>query len=171
MANAPFRRPGVTDRDNAVPAATRTRGIVVSAGNGPDGVSEFRGTRGTVLRRSEAHLGIDRQRRQPLAGALRSTQRIAHLPDSASRKRDEVAARQPIGHPGRIDAGGAHRCWRYHVSLSAGSEDPLGDAAVLTLPDLDHQALVLQRLEVVSDLLAGQPYAGSDRSRRGRLLG
>ena len=48
-------------------------------------------------------------------------------------------------------------------------EDPLGDAAVLAhLGELE-QAVGLERLEVVVELLAGDPHPGSEGSRGSRL--
>ena len=113
--------------------------------------------------RSRSSASIDERRDLAAAGQPPD---LAHEPRA---DRDQVAGGQPVGRAGRVGGGRAERGRRDHVRGRGGHEQPLGQAAPAALLRDRHEAVGLERAQVVVDLLAGQPDPAGERRGRRRL--
>ena len=90
----------------------------------------------------------------------------AHLAHQSAGQRDEVARRQVVGVGVRVGRGRADGRRRHDVRRRRRLQHPLGDAPVPALLGQFHQAVRLERLEVVVDLLAREPHPGGESGGR-----
>jgi catechol 2,3-dioxygenase-like lactoylglutathione lyase family enzyme len=123
--------------------------------------------RGAIRRRAETHLGVNGQRGQPFARLGRATHEAADFTDHPCAQCDEIARRESVDLTIRIDRDWAERIWRHHVGGGARHEQAFGQSAPLSLFGQSHQAVRLERIEVVGDLLSRQADPRGQRCRRG----
>ena len=99
----------------------------------------------------------------PLAHDERGT----HLADDPSAQGDEIARGQPIDFPIRINGDRAQGARRNDVGSSRRHEQPFRQPAPLAFLGQPHQPVLLQRVQMVVDLLPGQADPRGQRRRRG----
>src|SRR5262245_6230129 len=87
----------VGERHDAMDASARRGRVVVLGGEPRDLARELLGERGTVGGAGEADLGLERERREPLAGLVGGAAHVRELADRARRDRDDVGGGEPIG--------------------------------------------------------------------------
>ena len=132
--------------------------VVVAGGEVEHRGGELVGERGAIVGGAEADLGVDRERRQPPPGRLGVR---ASAPTSCTIRPasgDQVAGGQAVARPARVaPPSSAMRGGRDDVAGGGRAQHPLRDPAPgADLGQLD-EAVRLERVEVVVDLLAGRP--------------
>ena len=123
---------------------------------------------GPVGGRAATNPRVDAQRRQALAGGVGPARQGADLAHQPAGQRDEVARREVVGVGVRVGRGRAEGRRGDDVGGRRGLQHPLGDAAVPALLGQPHQAVRLERLQVVVDLLARDADPGGEPGGGGR---
>ena len=148
----------------------RARMLVVVLGHETvDGVCQLDRERGPVLGRREAHLAVDAEGRQRLAGGARPGDELADLGHQAPGDAEQPARRALIGRPRRVRSHRRQRGGRDDVGRGGGLHDALGAVALAALLDQLDQPVVLQRAQVVVDLLARQAGLRGEGRRGARI--
>ena len=151
----------------AMRAAAGSGFIVVLRDQFGDGLGEFVAESGPVRCRPEANLGIHRQGRQAFARLVGATNKVAHLADDPCAQGDEIAGGQPIDFPFRIRGDGTQGAWRNDVGSGRRHEQPFRQPAPLAFLGQPHQAVRLQRVQMIVDFLTSQADPRGQRRRRG----
>jgi len=133
--------------------------VVVASGQIEHRSGQIVGKGSPVGGRPEADLRVDGERRHGRAVRVGPAQQGTDLAHYSAGQRDEVACRQMVVGGVGIGRGRADGCGGYDVGCGRCPQDPLGDASVPALLDQLHQAVRLERLEVVADLLARETDA------------
>ena len=150
-----------TNRCGRPPAAASswyfaTRPLTASASSAANAARSLRGR--------EPHLAVDPERRERLAGRARPGDELADLADQAPRDREQPARGALVRLARRIRRDRRQGGRRDHVGRGRRLEHALGAVALAALLDELHQAVALQRPQVVVRLLAGQPDARRERA-------
>ena len=138
--------------------------VVVLRDEAVDGVRQLDGERGPVLRGREPHLAVDPEGRERLAGRARPGDQLADLADQAPRDREQPARGALVRLARRIRRDRRQGGRRDHVGRGRRLEHALGAVALAALLDELHQAVALERPQVVVRLLAGEPDARRERA-------
>ena len=161
----------MADGDHAVPAAALGGFVVILRGNTADRLGELVGEGGAVFGRGQTDVGVDRQGRQSLASALGSAQQLTDLSDGPRSDGDEIGGRHPVANASGIRGRGPERRRGHDVRRRARSEDPLGESAMPAPADFDNETLVLERPQMMTELLARNTEPQGENRRGGRLAG
>ena len=121
-----------------------------------------RGEGGAIGGGREPYLAVHRERGELLLGPVGAGDQVADIADELGGERQQPAGGQPVRRPGRVGGDRRQRGRRDHVRGGRGLQQPLGHVALAALLHQLHQPVLLQRPQVVVDLLPRQP----ERRRR-----
>ena len=161
---------GVDGHDQSVVTATRSLLVVVLAYQRSDRSGQFLGEGRPVCRRGEPDLAVHRERGQALLGLGRAGDELAHVAHRPGRHRDQPPRRQPVRRAGGVGLHPVERRRRDHVGERRRSQHAFRHIALLPLFDELHEAVPLERLEVVVHVLAREAERAG-QARRGAGLG
>jgi hypothetical protein len=139
------------------PVLTPARRVctVVPGGEVFDRAAQFPGEGGPVGSGRETDLGVDGERGDRLTGGPGPGDQLAHLPDQPCGQAEQPPGGQLIRRPAGVGCHVGQRGRGDHIRGGGRSQHPFSAISPPALGDQLDQAVPLQRVEVIVDLLPG----------------
>ncbi len=150
-------------------AAVLGRAVVVLRDEPGDGRCQLLGEGRAVRGRGEPDLGVERERRDPLAGGRAAGDQGADVTDEPGGQGEQPEGRQAVRRPRRVGLHEGERGRGDHVRRGARLHQPLEHVALAALLDELDQPVLLEGPEVVVHQLPRHPDAGREGGRGGGL--
>ena len=126
---------------------------------------QFGGEGGPVGGGSESHRAVHGERGELALRPGGPRDQVTHVADELRGQREQPPGGQAVRRAGRIGRDRRQRGRRDHVGGRGRLQQPLGHVALAPLLDQLHESVLLQRAQVIVDLLPGQADRGGQHGR------
>ncbi len=152
----PGRDAGMDGDDEMVLASPVGLLVVVLRYQRGHRLHQLGGEGGPVGGGSESHRAVHGERRELALRPGRTGDQVTDVADELRGQREQPAGGQAVRRAGRVGRDGRQRGRRDHVGGRGRLQQPLGHVALAPLLDQFHQPVLLQRAQVIVDLLPGK---------------